>query len=73
MTKTNMIGVMLMLAPIIDKKSQGRESRAERRATGSKLRTKRKRSSQRLNLSSHSFLKRSKIDISQNVKFLSQR
>ncbi|SRR6266496_3027741 len=72
MMRAKTIGVMLMASSIIEKKSQGRENRAERRATGSKRRTKRKRSSQRLNLSSHSFLKRSKIDISQNVKFLSE-
>jgi hypothetical protein len=65
------IDVRLMAYSLSGKGSSGRESRAERRSTGSKLRTKRKRSNQRLNLSSHSFLKGSKIDISQNVKFLS--
>src|SRR6266513_182444 len=69
MIKTSISGVMLMASSIIEKKSQGRENRAELRATDSKRRTRRKRSSRRwLNSSSRYFLKRSKIDISQNVK-----
>ena len=74
MIKTRMMGVTVMASSIIDKKSQGRENRAELRATDSKRRTRRKHSSRRwLDSSSRYFLKRSKIDISQNVKFLSER
>jgi len=74
MTKTNMIGVMLMLAPIIEKKSQGPENRAELRATDSKRRTRRKRSSRRwLNSSSRYFLKLLKTDISQKFEELLNR
>src|SRR5437763_7543246 len=73
-TKAKTIGVTLMASSIIEKKSQGRENRAELRATDSKRRTKRKRSSRGwLNLSSRYFLKRSKTDISRNVKFLFAR
>jgi hypothetical protein len=73
MIRAKTIGVMLMASSIIEKKAQGRENQAERRVTDSKRRTKKKRSSQRLDFSSHYFLKRSKIDISQNVRFLSER
>jgi len=73
MIKTKTIGVMLMASSIIDKKLPRRGCRAEHRATDSRLRTRRKRSSlipEQLSLSSRYFLKRSKTDISQNVKFL---
>ena len=74
MTKMKTIGVMFMVCSIIGKKSPGRERRAELRATGSKRRTRRKRSNRRwLNSSSRYFLKRSKTDISRNVKFFSER
>jgi hypothetical protein len=75
MIKTKTIGVMLMASSIIDKKLPRRGCRAEHRATDSRLRTRRKRSSlipEQLSLSSRYFLKRSKIDISQDVKFLSR-
>jgi len=73
MIKTNMIGVMLMASPIIDKKSPPRGGRAEHRATDLRRQTRRKQASltlERLDLSSRYFLKRSKIDISENVKSL---
>jgi hypothetical protein len=71
MIRAKTIGVMLMASSIIDKKLPRRGCRAEHRATDSRLRTRRKRSSRRwLNSSSRYFLKRSKTDISQNVKFL---
>jgi hypothetical protein len=73
MIKMKAIDVRLMAYSLSGKGSSGRESRAERRSTGSKLRTKKKRSSQRLNLSSHSFLKLSKIDISQKLEELLNR
>src|SRR5439155_21363988 len=41
-TKTKMIGVMLMASSIIDKKSPRRGRRAERRGTESRRRTRRK-------------------------------
>jgi hypothetical protein len=72
MIKTKTIGVVLMASSIIDKKSPRRECRPEHRATDSRLRTRRKRSSlipEQLSLSSRYFLKRSKIDISDNMKF----
>jgi hypothetical protein len=72
MIKMKTIGVVLMISSIIDKKSPRPGCRAEHRATDSRLRTRRKRSSlipEQLSLSSRYFLKRSKIDISQNVKF----
>src|SRR5206468_12171592 len=75
-TKTKMIGVKLMASLIIDKKSPPRECRPEHRATDLRRRTRRKRSSlipEQLSLSSRYFLKHSKIDISRNVKFLSER
>jgi len=66
MMRAKTSGVRLMASSIIEKKSQGRENRAELRATDSKRRTGRKRSSRRwLNSSSRYFLKRSKIDTSQ--------
>jgi hypothetical protein len=74
MIKTKRIGVMLMASSIIDKKLPRPGCRAEHRATDSRLRTRRKRSSlipEQLSLSSRYFLKRSKIDISHNAKFLS--
>ena len=65
MIRAKTIGVMLMASSIIEKKSQGRENRAELRATGSKRRTRRKRSSRRwLNSSSRYFLKLLKNEIS---------
>jgi hypothetical protein len=70
------IGVVLMVSSIIDKKSPRPGCRAEHRATDLRRRTRMKRSSlslQQSDLSSRYFLKRSKIDISQNVKFLSKR
>ena len=76
MTSTKTIGVMLMASSIIEKKSKGRENRAELRATDSKRRTRRKCSSLspgKLNLSSRYFLKRSKIDISQKFEELLNR
>ena len=48
MIRAKTIGVMLMASSIIEKKSQGRENRAELRATDSKRRTKRKYSSRGL-------------------------
>src|SRR5438105_13335427 len=71
MIKTKTIVIVLMFSSIIDKKSPRPGCRAEHRATDSRLRTRRKRSSlipEQLSLSSRYFLKRSKIDISQNVK-----
>src|SRR5205807_5178789 len=68
MMRAKTIGVMLMASSIIEKKSQGRENRAELRATDSKRRTRRKCSRLgpgKLNLSSRYFLKRLKTDISQ--------
>src|SRR5260370_41928995 len=44
-TKTNMIGVMLMASSIIDKKSLRRANLGEHRATDSRRRTRRKRPS----------------------------
>ena len=74
MMRAKTIGVMLMASSIIEKKSQGRENRAELRATDSKRRTRRKRSSRRwLNSSSRYFLKRSKTDISQKFEELLNR
>ena len=76
MIKTNMIGVMLMAPSIIDKKSPRRGKRAEHQSTDSRRQTRRKHASrtpEQLRLSSRYFLKRSKIDISRNVKFLSER
>jgi len=76
MIKTKTIGVMLMASSIIEKKSQGRENRAEHRATDSRLRTRRRRSSlipEQLSLSSRYFLKRSKTDISQKFEELLNR
>jgi len=63
-----------MASSIIDKKLPRRGCRAEHRATDSRLRTRRKRSSlipEQLSLSSRYVLKRSKIDISQDVKCVS--
>src|SRR5436190_9626064 len=60
MIRAKTIGVMLMASSITEKKSQGRENRAELRATGSRRQTRRKRPSlslERLNLSSRYFLK----------------
>src|SRR5260370_1315331 len=71
MTSTKTIGVRLMGG-----KLPGRGWRAELRATDSTRRTRRKRPSlslSRFYSSSRYFLKRSKTDISQNVKFLSAR
>jgi hypothetical protein len=65
MMRAQTIGVMLMAPSVIEKKSQGRENRAEPRATDSQRRTRRKRSSRRwLNSSSCYFFKRLKTDIS---------
>jgi hypothetical protein len=74
--KTKMISVMLMSFSIIDKKSPRRGSPAEHRATDSRRRTRRKHASliaEQLSLSSRYFLKRSKIEISRNVKFSWER
>src|SRR5713101_9445758 len=69
MTSTKTIGVRLMGG-----KLPGRRWRAECRTGDLEQRTRRKCSSRRwLDSSSRYFLKRSKIDISQNVKFLSKR
>src|SRR5207253_6717505 len=76
MIKMKTIGVVLMASSIIDKKSQRRGRRAEHQSTDSRRRTRRKHASRtldRLDLSSRYFLKRSKIDISRNVKFLLER
>jgi hypothetical protein len=67
-SKTKMIGVMLMACSVSDKKSPRRERRAEPQSTGSRRQTRRKHASrtlERLDLSSCYFLKHSKIDISQ--------
>jgi hypothetical protein len=72
MIKTRMMGVTLMTS-VIGKKLPRRECRPEHRATDSRRQTRKRRSSLSLallDLSSRYFLKRSKIDISQNVKFL---
>jgi DnaJ-class molecular chaperone len=61
----------LMASSIIDKKSPRRGRRVERQSMDSRRQTRRKHASrtlERLDLSSRYFLKRSKIDISQNVK-----
>src|SRR5205807_8237165 len=69
MIKTKTIGVMLMASSIIEKKSQGRENRAELRATDSKRRTRRKRSSRRwLKSSSRYFLKFLRRTFHKNLK-----
>ena len=74
MMRAKTIGVMLMASSIIEKKSQGRENRAELRATDSKRRTRRKRSSRRwLKSSSRYFLKLLKTDISQKFEELLNR
>src|SRR5205823_9824768 len=73
MTKMKTIGVILMACSITGKKSPRPRSRAEHRATDSKRRTRRKRSGlslERLNLSSHYFLKCSESDISQKFEEL---
>src|SRR6266446_5110537 len=75
MIKMNRIGVVLIVFSIIDKKSPRPGCQAEHRATDSRLRTRRKRSSlipEQLSLSSRSFLKHSKIDISGNLRFSSE-
>jgi len=71
-----MIGVMLTACSIIDKKSPRRGTRAEHQSTDSTRQTRRKHAiliPEQLSLSSRYFLKRSKIEISRNVKFLSER
>jgi len=76
MIKTNMIDVMLMASPIIDKKSPQRGKRAKHQSTDSRRQTRKKHASrtlERLDLSSRYFLKRSQIDISRSAKFLSER
>ena len=75
MMRAKTIGVMLMASSIIDKKLPRRGCRAEHRATDSRLRTRRKRSSlipEQLSLSSRYFLKHSKTDISGNLRFCSE-
>jgi len=75
-TKTKMIGVMLIASSIIDKKSPRPGCRAEHRATDLRGRTRMKRSSlipEQLSLSSRYFLKRSKIDISEKVRISFRR
>jgi hypothetical protein len=71
-TKTKMIGVMIIVSSIIDRKSQRRGKRAKHQSKDSRRQTRRKHASrtpERLDLSSCYFLKRSNIDISQNPKF----
>jgi hypothetical protein len=66
---------MLMACSVSDKKSPRRGRRAEPQSTDSRRQTRRKHASrtlERLHLSSCYFLKRSKTDISQNVKLLEQ-
>jgi hypothetical protein len=66
-----MIAVKLMGSSIIDKKSPPLRGRPEHRVTDLRWRTKRKRASpirEQLSLSSRYFLKRLRIDISQNPK-----
>src|SRR6266568_6619141 len=75
MIKMKTIGVVLMASSIIDKKSPRRGRRAEHQSTDSRRQTRRRdasRSLQRLDLSSYYFLKRSKIDISGNLRFLAR-
>jgi len=63
---------MLMASSIIDKRSPRLGRRAEHQSTDSRRRTRKKHASlipEQLSLSSRYFLKRSKIDISRNVKF----
>jgi len=75
MIKTKMIVIVLMASSIIDKKSPRRECRPEHRATDLRRRTRMKGSSlipEQLSLSSRYFLKRSKIDISGNLRFSSE-
>src|ERR1700730_5174856 len=69
-----MIVIVLMVSSIIDKKSPRPGGRAEHRATDLRERTRRIHASlipEQLSLSSRYFLKRSKIDISHDMKFLS--
>ena len=69
-----MIGVTLIACSIIDKKSPRRGRRAEPQSTGLKGQTRTKhanRTLERLHLSSRYFLKRSKTEISEDVKLLS--
>jgi hypothetical protein len=76
MIKTKTIVIVLMVSSIIDKKSPPPGCRAEHRATGSRLRTRRKRSSlipEQLSLSSRYFLKCLKTDISQKFEELLNR
>jgi hypothetical protein len=71
MIKTRMMSVTLMTS-VIGKKLPSRGGQPERRATDSRRQTRMTRpnlSLGRFDLSSRYFLKRSKIDISQNVKF----
>src|SRR5439155_14706235 len=74
-TKTKMIGVMLMACSIIDKKSPRPACRPEHRATDLRRRTRMKRPAWALGawICLHTiFLKRSKIDISGNLRFSSE-
>ena len=76
MIKRKSITAMLIASSIIDKKPPRPGRRAEHQLTDSRERTRRKHASrtpEQLRLSSRYFLKRSKIDISRNVKFLSER
>jgi len=73
MIKTKTVSVMLMAFSITDRKSLRRGRRAEHQSTDSRRRTRRKHASlipERLSLSSRYFLKRSKIDISQEFEEL---
>jgi len=73
MIKTNTISVVLMTSSIIDRKLPRRGRRAEHQSTDSRRRTRRKHASliaEQLSLSSRYFLKRSKIDISQEFEEL---
>jgi len=71
MIKMKTIDVRLMAYSFSGKRSSGREGRRERPATDLWWQTRTKRSNrglEGLNLSSRYILKRSKIDISQNVR-----
>jgi hypothetical protein len=71
MTRTKTIDAMLM-ASVTGKKSLTPRGRSEHRARDLRRQTRRKcrnRSREQSDLSSHYFLKRSKIDISDNARF----
>jgi len=73
MIKMKTISAVLMASSIIDKKSPRPGRRAEHQSTDSRPQTRRKHASrtlERLDLSSRYFLKRSKIEISEDLGFL---